>query len=220
MKYILIDLDGTITDPKLGITKSIQYALKAFNIPVQDLDSLCKFIGPPLRTSFMEEYGFDEVKTEEAIAKYREYFAVTGLYENVVYYGMEELLSKLKRAGKTLIVATSKPEIFAQRILDHFGLSKYFDGICGATLDHSRGTKEEVIRYALERHNIREHSQVVMVGDRLHDIEGAKSVGIASIGVLYGYGSKEELEEAGADRIAATVEELYEVIMDFSAHNC
>lgn len=212
MKYILIDLDGTITDPKLGITKSIQYALKFYHIMEEDLDSLCKFIGPPLRTSFMEYYGFNEEKTEEAVAKYREYFAVTGLYENEVYEGMKELLSNLKAEGKTLIVATSKPEIFAQKILDHFELSQYFDGICGATLDNTRGTKEEVIRYALKQHNIEELSEVIMVGDRLHDMEGAKAVGIASIGVLYGYGSREELEEAGADWIAATVHDLYELI--------
>lgn len=214
MKYILMDLDGTITNPKLGITKSVQYALKAFGITVDNLDSLCKFIGPPLRNSFMEYYAFSEAEAEKAIAKYREYFSVTGLYENEAYEGMEALLSNLKKGGKTLIVATSKPEVFARRILEHFGLDIYFQDICGATLDNSRSTKEEVIRYALDKNKITDYSDVVMVGDRLHDIEGAKAVGIGSVGVLFGYGGKEELEEAGADRIAGSVEELYKIIIN------
>lgn len=214
MKYILMDLDGTITDPKLGITKSVQYALKAFGIIVEDLDSLCKFIGPPLRTSFMEYYGFTEAEAEEAVVKYREYFSVTGLYENEVYEGMEALLKGLKAAGKTLIVATSKPEVFARKILEHFKLDGYFKDICGATLDNSRSTKEEVIRYALDKNGITDSSDIIMVGDRMHDIAGAKAVGIASIGVLFGYGGKQELEQAGANWVAATVEELYEIIIE------
>jgi len=212
MKYILMDLDGTITNPKLGITRSVQYALKANNILVEDLDTLCRHIGPPLKSSFMEFYGFSEEEAQAAILKYREYFIETGIYENEVYEGMEELLDKLKKAGKTLIVATSKPEVFAIRILEHFGLALYFDDICGATLDDTRSKKEDVISYALEKNEITEYSNVVMVGDRKHDIEGAKSVGIASIGVLFGFGSREELEKAGADRISETVEDLYEDI--------
>ena len=213
MKYILIDLDGTITDPKIGITKSVQYALRSFDILVEDLDTLCRHIGPPLRSSFMEFYGFNEGQAEEAIVKYREYYTVAGIYENEVYQGMETLLSRLKAEGKTLIVATSKPEEFAKIILEHFELSGYFDDICGATLDYSRSTKEQVIRYALDKNQITDYSEVVMVGDRLHDIEGAKAVGLASVGVLYGYGSREELEEAGADQIAESVEKLYDIIM-------
>ena len=213
MKYILIDLDGTITDPKIGITKSVQYALKSFGIQVEDLDTLCRHIGPPLRSSFMEFYGFDEEQAEEAIVKYREYYTVTGIYENEVYQGMENFLARLKAAGRTLIVATSKPEVFAKIILEHFELSRYFDDICGATLDYSRSTKEQVIRYALDKNQITDYSQVVMVGDRLHDIEGAKAVGLASVGVLYGYGSREELEESGADQISETVEDLYDIML-------
>ena len=214
MKYILIDLDGTITDPKLGITKSVQYALNFFNLQVEDLDTLCRHIGPPLKSAFMEFYGFNEKEAEDAIVKYREYYTVTGILENEVYTGMELLLASLKEAGKTLIVATSKPEVFAQRILEYFGLSGYFDDICGATLDSSRSTKEEVIRYALDKNKITDYGEVIMVGDRMHDIEGAKAVGIASIGVLFGYGSREELEEAGADQISETVEALYGIIMN------
>lgn len=212
MKYILMDLDGTVTDPKLGITKSVQYALKSFGINVDDLDSLCKFIGPPLRGSFREYYGFDDAKAEEAITKYREYFAETGLYENEVFHGMEAMLTKLKEADKTLIIATSKPEVFARRIIEHFGLDGYFTDICGAELDGRRSVKEEVIRYALARNQITDYSEAVMVGDRKHDILGAKAVGLASIGVLYGYGDREEHEIAGADWIAETVDEVYNII--------
>jgi phosphoglycolate phosphatase len=213
MQYILMDLDGTITNPKAGITKSVQYALRANGIIIDDLDTLCRHIGPPLRGSFIEFYGFSEAQAEAAVAKYREYFSVTGIFENEEYEGMRELLRKLKAADKSLIVATSKPEIFARQIIEHFGLQEYFEDICGANLDDTRGTKEEVIRYALEKNGIKDYSEVVMVGDRKHDVEGAKAVGLDSIGVLYGFGSKEELVEAGAGQIAATVEELYDVIM-------
>ncbi|MDD3173394.1 MAG: HAD family hydrolase [Herbinix sp.] len=216
MKYILMDLDGTLTNPKIGITKSVQYALNAFNTWEPDLDNLCKYIGPPLRVSFQEFNGFNEEEAEAAVAKYREYFAVTGLFENELYEGIDTLLAKLKKAGKTLIVATSKPEIFAKKILKHFKLEQFFTDICGATLDASRSTKEEVIRYALDKNGITDYTSVVMVGDRIHDIEGAKNVGITSIGVLYGFGGREELEEAGADRISDTVDALYGIIMDLN----
>ncbi|MDF2540925.1 MAG: hypothetical protein K0S47_643 [Herbinix sp.] len=212
MKYILMDLDGTITDPKEGITKSIQYALKFWNIEVDDLDTLCKFIGPPLRDSFMDFYGFSVTEAEEAVKKYREYFEVTGLYENIVYNGMENLLSSVKALGKKLIVATSKPELMAKKILQHFELAQYFDDICGATMDGSRSSKEEVIRYALEKNNIVELAATIMVGDRKYDIEGAKQVGLSSIGVLYGYGDRDELAFAGADKIVSTVKELQELL--------
>jgi phosphoglycolate phosphatase len=213
MKNILIDLDGTITNPKVGITKSVQYALKSENIIIEDLDTLCKHIGPPLKGSFVDFYQFDEERANRAVEKFREYFKEKGIFENEAYEGMEELLDKLKRAGNKIIVATSKPEIFAKQILAHFGLEEYFDDICGAEIDDTRSEKEEVIRYALEKNGICDYSTVVMVGDRRFDVEGAKSVGIASVGVLYGFGSREELEEAGADRICETVEEVYEAIM-------
>lgn len=214
MKYILMDLDGTITNPKLGITKSIQYALTAFGIQIEDLDSLSSFIGPPLRNSFRDSYGFSKEEAEEVMNKYREYYSVTGIYENEVYPGMEELLRRLKEAGKTLIVATSKPEIYAKQIMEHFNLSKYFDDVCGATFDNSREKKEDVIRYALDKNKITDYSEIVMVGDRLQDVEGAKGAGIACLGVLFGYGSREELEAAGADKIAEKVEDIYHIIME------
>lgn len=214
MDYILLDLDGTITNPKEGITKSVQYALKSMNIYIDDLDSLTKHIGPPLREGFKEYYGFNEEEIEAAVSKYREYYLDKGIYQNKLYDGMERLLTNLKQAGKYLVVATSKPEEMAEKILKGFHLEHYFDDICGATLDSSRADKESVIRYALEKNSITELDRVVMVGDRKYDIIGAKAVGIASIGVLYGFGSKEELTEAGADYIAATVDDLYEVIMN------
>ncbi len=213
MDYILFDLDGTITNPKLGITKSFQYALNSRGIVIENLDDLTKHIGPPMHQS-MKEYGFNDEEAIELIDKYREYYSVTGIYENEVYEGMEELFQRLKQSGKKLYTATSKPEQFAKIIMEHFGLDLYFDDICGATMDSSRSEKADVIRYALEKNGITDLSKVVMIGDRKHDIEGANKVGIASIGVLFGYGSRQELTIAGADRIASTVDEIFDLIMD------
>jgi phosphoglycolate phosphatase len=211
MEYILFDLDGTLTNPKLGITKSIQYALSSRGIQITDLNELTKYIGPPLSKSF-QDFGFNETEADQLIHKYREYYKVTGLYENEVYEGIEELLRKLKADGKRIYTATSKPEHFAKIILEHFKLDGYFDDICGATMDNSRTAKEDVIRYTLDKNGITDLRKVIMIGDREHDVIGAKGLGIASIGVLFGYGSREELTEAGADYLAETVEEIYEVI--------
>lgn len=212
-RYVLMDLDGTITDPMPGITRCVEYALNHFGIRVDSLEDLCCFIGPPLLDSFREYYGFSEEQAQEAILKYRERFATTGMYENVVYPGMEELLQKFHAAGKEVLVATSKPEMFARRILEHFRLADYFTFIGGATLDGTRSHKEEVIRYVLESCRISRPTGVVMVGDRKYDIEGAKVVGLESIGVLYGYGSREELEKAGATGIVGSVEELGNILL-------
>lgn len=211
MRYILFDLDGTLTNPKLGITKSVQYALNTKGITVEDLNSLTKYIGPPLRNTFME-FGYNEIEADALIDKYREYYKVTGIYENEVYEGIEKLLHALKEDGMKIYTATSKPEHFAKIILEHFKLDQYFEDICGATMDSSRSTKEAVIRYALEKNNIVDLNEVVMIGDREHDVEGANRVGITSIGVLFGYGSRDELVEAGADHLAGTVEEIYDII--------
>lgn len=211
-KYIFFDLDGTLTDPKEGITKSVAYALKSYGIHVEDLDSLCKFIGPPLKDSFVKFYGFSEEQGYEAVEKYREYFRPYGVYENKVYEGVDKLLAELKARGKMIVLATSKPTVFANTILEHFDLMKYFDMVCGSELDGSRVKKGDVIAYALEQvteKDARFHkSQVVMIGDREHDILGAKENGLDSIGVLYGYGDRAEHEAAGADYIVETVEEL------------
>lgn len=215
-KYVLFDLDGTLTDPKEGITKSVAYALEAYGIHVEDLDSLCKFIGPPLKDSFVKFYGFSEEQGYEAVEKYREYFRPHGVYENKVYAGVDKLLAELKASGKMIILATSKPTVFANTILEHFDLMKYFDVVCGSELDGSRVKKGDVITYALEQVAEKDtgfdKSKAVMIGDREHDILGAKENGLDSIGVLYGYGCMEEFEQHGANAVAETIEDLMEML--------
>ena len=213
MKYILMDLDGTITNPAEGITKCFEYALNHFGIEVESRADLEQFIGPPLRKSFMDGFGFDEEKAEQAVAKYRERFIPIGMYENVVYEGMEQALQALKEAGKVLIVATSKPEHMAKKILAHFHLDAYFEDICGSCDDAKRNEKDEVIRYALEKYGITDLSDVLMVGDRKFDVTGAEKCGLKCMGVLYGFGDREELEKAGAAYIAETVEDMARIIV-------
>lgn len=208
---VLFDLDGTLTNPGRGITNSVAYALKKYGIEVNDRKELYKFIGPPLLDSFMKYYGFSEEEAETAIAYYREYFRDTGIFENEVYDGIPELLEEIRNSGRKIILATSKPEEFAKRILVHFGLDKYFDFAAGATMDSSRNKKGDVIAYALKESGCSSEN-AVMVGDRLHDILGAKENGLDSIGVLFGYGSREELENAGADYIAETVKDIIKFI--------
>ncbi len=207
-KTILFDLDGTLTDSKEGITRSVRYALESLgeNIPGDEI--LNKFIGPPLKESFMKYCGLSDDKTKSALEKYRERFSVTGIYENSVYDGIESLLKLLKANGKKLIVATAKPEIYANRIIEHFGLAPYFDFIAGSEFDGARTNKNDVMSYVFELLDISDRSTVIMVGDREHDVIGAKSQGIPCIGVLYGYGSRTELEAAGADYIVETVADL------------
>ena len=212
-QYILFDLDGTLTDPKLGITKSIQYALKHFRINVSSLDSLIPFIGPPLKDSFMEYYHFDEQNALEAVEKYREYFKETGIFENNLYSGIDGLLQELTKADKTLLVATSKPIVFAKRILEYFDIKKYFVFLSGSELDGTRSMKSEVIQYALKESNITDLSRVVMIGDRKYDVLGAREVGIDSIGVLYGYGDYNELEGAGATYLARDIQAVRDILL-------
>ena len=201
--YLFFDLDGTLADPGLGITNSVMYALKKFNISVDDITSLYKYIGPPLRDSFEMFYGFSKEQSEIAVQYYREYFQKQGLYENEVYTGISDVLKQLKEEGKTLILATSKPEIFAIKILKHFNLYNYFDFIVGATMTDLRNKKGDIIKYALNNYNVSEKSSSLMIGDRKQDIIGAKENGLDSLGVLYGYGSYNELNEAGATFIAS-----------------
>jgi len=212
MKNIFFDLDGTLTDPVLGITNSVAYALEKFGIKVSDRSELYRFIGPPLVNAFMEYYGFTKENAERALAYYREYFAPKGIFENAVIEGIPEMLSALKANGKRLFVATSKPEPFAIQILEHFALDGYFDGIFGSTMDETRNTKDAVIAYALAETGA-DKDDTVMVGDRHHDIDGAKKNGMRSVGVLFGYGSRAELEGAGADDIAETVDELQNILI-------
>lgn len=211
-QYILFDLDGTLTNPEIGITSSVMYALEKFGVKVEDRKELHPFIGPPLSYSFQTYYGLSEADSELAIKYYRERFSVKGLYENEVYEGVEKLLQQLKESGKKLIIATSKPEEFTLKILAHFDLLKYFDYVAGATMDGSRGEKADVIRYAIEISGIQDRSQAIMIGDRKYDILGAKENGLDSIGVLFGFGDREELSEAGANYIAENVEDILKYI--------
>lgn len=213
-KWLLWDLDGTLTDPMEGITKSVQYALKMFGIDVMDRTTLCRFIGPPLKDSFMNFYGFSSEKAEEAIRYYREYFSVTGLFENTVYPGIPSLLQACREAGYSHVIATSKPEIFAREILEHFHLSQEFVYIAGSELDGTRVKKAEVIRYALKQAGITDLSGVWMIGDRDYDVIGAREVGLPCIGVTYGYGTQNELVQAHADVITGSVKELEALLLN------
>ncbi len=210
-EYLLFDLDGTLTDPKLGITTCVQYALRSFGIEEPDLDKLEPFIGPPLKDSFMQFYGMDEEQAEAAVAKYRERFQDIGLFENEIYVGIREMLRTLKKKGMHLAVASSKPTVFVERILEHFKIHKYFEVVVGSELDGRRVNKDEVVQEALSQlfaGGLVERDKVYMIGDRKFDVEGARAQGVESIGVSYGYGSIEELKEAKADYIVRTVGEL------------
>lgn len=212
-KYILFDLDGTLTDSGIGIINSVEYALGHYNIKVEDRNTLRKFLGPPLQYSFTNFYDFNETNVDEVIVKYREYYSTKGIFENKVYDGVENMLQTLKDTGKTLIVATSKPTFFSEQILKHFNLDKYFVYLSGAEMDGSRAKKGDIIKHALDTMNITDLNDVIMIGDREHDIIGAKEHGIQSIGVLYGYGSTEEFKEAGADYIVSKPEEILEILL-------
>lgn len=211
--FVLFDLDGTLTDSKTGITKSVQYALNYFGIFESCLNNLEKFIGPPLKDSFMEFYGFEERVAKKAIDKYREYYSVKGIYENTVYPFIPELLDKLHTIGKTLLVATSKPTVFAEKVLHNSGLTKYFLRVTGSNLDGSRIEKHEIIEFILKENNILINDSIVMIGDRKHDIIGANKAGVDSVGVLYGYGSIEELERYNPTYIAGSVTELEYILL-------
>lgn len=206
-QYVLFDLDGTLTDSQDGILNSIEYALHHFGIVV-DRTALRPWLGPPLVDSLMKYHGFGREQALEGVKKFREYFDVKGIFENRVYDGIEALLARLQAEGYILMTATSKPEVAARRIADHFNLTRYFTFIGGASLDDSRVRKADVIRYVLETNQIDDLASVMMVGDRENDILGAKQNGLESIGVLYGYGDRDELEAAGADHIAETVEDI------------
>lgn len=210
-KYILFDLDGTIIDPKEGITKSVQYALSKFNIIVDDLNELERFIGPPLIDSFADFYNFNKVQTTDAILYYREVFKEKGIYQNKLYDNIELLLKTLKDSGLKLFIATSKPTVFAETILKHFHLDNYFEAIIGSNLDNTRSKKAEVVKYILDNYNINS-TEAIMIGDRKHDIVGAKENNLDSIGVLYGYGSIEEFSEFNATHIVSRVMDILDVL--------
>ncbi len=207
-RYCLLDLDGTLTDPGMGITNSVMYALRKFGIEVSDRSELYSFIGPPLADSFQKYYGFDEEKANQAVAYYREYFRDRGIFENEAYQGIAEVLGALKEKGAVVALATSKPYEFAVRILEHFGLIQYFDYFGAATMDGRISKKTDVIAQLLSEIGIDDRAGVLMVGDRDQDINGAKANGLASVGVLWGYGSAEELQGAGADFVLESPKDL------------
>ena len=209
--YILFDLDGTLTDSGPGIMNGFEYALTKMGLDVPDRSSLRRFVGPPLGDSFEKTLGFSPEDAAKGIAFYREYYADKGVYENDVYPGVFELLDKLKASGKKMIVATTKAELMANVVMDHFGLRKYFD-LMVASNNTDRKNKIDVLKYAIENGGV-DIEKAVMIGDRFYDVTGASHFGIDSVGVLYGYGSRQELEDAGATYIAETVENLSEILL-------
>jgi phosphoglycolate phosphatase len=206
MTAIFIDLDGTLTDPKPGITGSIQYALGKLDRLIPPADELTWCIGPPLHGSLKKLLGSDEL-ADRALVLYRERFADVGLFENQVYPGIEDTLSTLARSGRRMFVATSKAHIYADRIIDHFKLRIYFERVFGAELDGTRSDKTELLRHAVQTVNV-DPSQAIMIGDRSFDMVGARNNGMTAVGLLYGYGSEAELREAGAHHICATPQGL------------
>ncbi|MDX5475953.1 MAG: HAD family hydrolase [Bacillaceae bacterium] len=212
-KVILFDLDGTLSDPKVGITKSVQYALHKMGIVESDINKLESFIGPPLQVSFAEHYNFDEDRIQIAIDFYRERFKEKGMFENELYSDIPLLLKSLKDYGVTLVVATSKPTIFAEQILKYFNIDQYFQLIVGSNLDGTRASKTEIIQYILDKYSKHELNEFIMIGDRKHDIIGARNTGINSIGVTFGYGSFEELSQSNPTHIIKSVNQLQDILM-------
>lgn len=212
-RTVFFDLDGTITESGIGITRSVAYALRKYGIKEQDQKKLDLFIGPPLIDSFMKHYGFTKEQATEAVAHYREYYAVTGIFENRVYDGVREMLQALCDAGIRCVLATSKPEHYAVQILEHFDLLPMFSLAAGATMDETRTNKADVLAYAIKKAGCQPDGTCVMVGDREHDVLGARQNGLDCIGVLYGYGSREELTNAGALALAETPQELATLLL-------
>lgn len=212
-KYILLDLDGTICESKEGIINSYVYALDKYNIKIDDYDEMDKVIGPPLSKSFAEFYGFDEGTVKEAIGYYRKYYGEKGIFENRLYDGIPNLLKNLKETGKKLFVATSKSELYVSKILEHYDILQYFDGVVGSATDGSRIEKEDIIRYILRNMMCDDNLEsAIMIGDRKFDIEGAHANNMDSIAVLYGYGTENELSGCNPTFIAPTVADIFRIL--------
>ena len=209
LRYVFFDLDGTVTDPKEGITKSIQFSLRKFGVEVEDLDSLCPFIGPPLSQSYENFFEFSHEQALEAVDEYRVYYKDRGIFECYLYDGIKELVRDLHESGVRVVLATSKPEGYATQILEHFDILKYFDIVAGSTMDGSRVEKADVIRYAISKLDGFNPKEAVMIGDRKFDYFGASECGIPCILIGYGYGEIQELVDCNPFRIINTVEELH-----------
>lgn len=214
-KFLLFDLDGTLTDSEEGILNCVRYGLISCGFPVPEYDTLKAFIGPPLVVSYQELCGLSYEETEAAILKYRERYSEKGIFENRLYDGILELLFDLKNEGYRLALATSKPEVFARRILSHFGIAEAFDAVAGSSIEREDETKADMIRLAMKRLGLTEANKpdVLMIGDRKHDILGAKECGVDVAGVQYGYAPESELIEYGADIIAENVNALREFLI-------
>lgn len=210
-KTILFDLDGTLTDSGEGIINCASLALEYFGLPVPSREEMRVFVGPPLHDTFIK-FGVPADKTDEAIAVYRSRYIPIGKFENIPYPGIREMLASLQEQGHKLFVATSKPETTAVEILEHFDLAKYFTQICGAALDRSRVTKEDVIAYLLNQNDV--GSEIIMVGDTAFDVIGAKKHGIPTLGVSWGYGDVADMIKAGAVKIVYSAEELLSSLED------
>lgn len=211
--YVIFDLDGTLTDPKEGITGCVQYALTCMGIEPPEKDDLLDFIGPPLVDSFIRRFGMTAEMAEFAVKKYRERFSTIGMFENKVYEGVPQMLEQLKNAGCILAVASLKPLIFVRKILEKFSLSKYFSVIAGSDLEGKKHTKKQIIDDVLSVLPPISSDEIIMIGDRCQDVEGAKQAGIFSLGVTYGYAAPGELENAGADIICSSPEEISKILL-------
>ncbi len=212
-QYILFDLDGTITDSALGITNCVGYALQELNQKLLPKKTLMRFIGPPLLDAFMEYCGMDKALAEKAVAKYRERYKDIGIFECNLYNGITEALKTLNEANKTVILATAKPLEFAKRIIEYFNLSEYFSDMVGANFNGNLIHKHEIIAEVIKRFNITDRSTAIMIGDREQDISGAKMFSLEAIGVKYGFAEENELEDAGADYIAETPEDILKILL-------
>ena len=214
-QYIFFDLDGTLTDPREGITKSVQYALAHMGIDEPDLAKLEPFIGPPLPESFAEYYGFTPEQSRKAVIYYREYFSAAGVFQNRLFDGVPKLLQALRAGGRVTAIASSKPEPFVRQTLIHFQIDSYFDYICGGSLDESRCGKREVLEELLRRMNLsaEERKKILMVGDRRHDVEGAAHFGIPCLGLSIGFAAEGELEKAGAVAVVDSVEAIGKFVL-------
>jgi phosphoglycolate phosphatase len=213
-QYLLFDLDGTLTNPKEGITRSVQHALRHFGIEVADPDTLTPYIGPPLIPSFIEFHGLTQEQALEALQVYRQRFSTVGLFENEVLDGVPEMLRALKQNGRFVAVASSKPEPYVIRILEHFDLLQYFDEVVGASMDEKRSAKKDIIEEALRRMGKAPGDRdILMIGDRMHDVEGAQLCGLDSLGIYTGFAPEGELEDAGATYVFHTIRDMADFLL-------
>lgn len=210
---VIFDLDGTLTDSGPGIKNSLRYTLNHYGLPMETEEGLNRYVGPPLLISFQKYMGFSKEQAKAAITVYRQYFTQKGMFENKVYEGVIPMLETLKAKGKRLFIATGKPTVYTLQILEHFGLTQYFDRVCGIGLDESDMGKDELISQVITGENL-DPNTCIMVGDREFDILGANVVGIPAIGVTYGYGTREELMGAGATKIAHSIGQLQEILCE------